>query len=255
MEAGRLLLEARELVGQATPGGWRAWLEANCEVSETLAQKYMRVARALPELLAGPNPPRVADLSFRQALEVVATNAELVQEVPEPHQAEAADAAIDSVERNDPINTRWVVGAVIHKYSPQELPPVRRGQEHGPARSEGGPGAEETREWDEPVSQPEEYLLEKERRPFSEAAHAGLADATRESEAWWLRLAAEVRDRYPSWTGGRGVRPPAVAEAVFAVAAAIWEARRQLEWSWEADHERGGGRNPYHRPGPGDGGP
>src|SRR5690242_3025151 len=62
LEAGRLLLEAK---GRLEHGQWLPWLQANCDVSERLAQKYMRVAKELPKL-DPENTPRVADLSFRQ---------------------------------------------------------------------------------------------------------------------------------------------------------------------------------------------
>ncbi|MEJ7810410.1 MAG: DUF3102 domain-containing protein [Gemmatimonadaceae bacterium] len=64
--AGRLLLEAKARVGH---GGWLPWLRANCACSERTAQAYMRVARR--DLGAG-DPQRVADLSFRGALAMLA---------------------------------------------------------------------------------------------------------------------------------------------------------------------------------------
>lgn len=68
LEAGRLLLEAKAAVGH---GGWSAWLAAHCAVSERTAQGYMRVAKHAAELGAG-DPRRVADLSLRGALAMLA---------------------------------------------------------------------------------------------------------------------------------------------------------------------------------------
>jgi len=68
IEAGRLLLEAKAAVGH---GGWSAWLGARCGFSERTAQGYMRVARHAAELGAG-DPQRVADLSLRGALAMLA---------------------------------------------------------------------------------------------------------------------------------------------------------------------------------------
>ena len=60
--AGMLLIEAKKLVPH---GEWLPWLKANCGTSERTAQAYMKVAKA--------NPQRVADLSFREALNSLAT--------------------------------------------------------------------------------------------------------------------------------------------------------------------------------------
>src|SRR5262245_28534000 len=70
IEAGSLLIQAKECVRH---GEWLSWLEEHCELDERLAQKYMQVARELPKLQA--NTPRVADLSFRGSLELVAKDA------------------------------------------------------------------------------------------------------------------------------------------------------------------------------------
>jgi hypothetical protein len=65
IEAGKHLIEAK---AQVAHGQWRAWISANCQFSERTAQAYMQVAsniEGLPERKA----QRVADLSFRAALE------------------------------------------------------------------------------------------------------------------------------------------------------------------------------------------
>jgi hypothetical protein len=84
LKAGQLLLEAKGAIGH---GGWIAWLKKNCQVSDRLAQKYMRVARELPKLDAA-NTPRVADLSFREALRLTAQNASVITKSPEEDRQE-----------------------------------------------------------------------------------------------------------------------------------------------------------------------
>lgn len=46
LSVGRMLLEAK---AQVDHGGWRTWIEANCVFGEREAQRYMKVARELPE--------------------------------------------------------------------------------------------------------------------------------------------------------------------------------------------------------------
>jgi hypothetical protein len=64
IEAGRLLIEAKALVGH---GNWLPWLQANCTVTARSAQTYMLVARQFTELDAA-KCATVAHLSFRDAL-------------------------------------------------------------------------------------------------------------------------------------------------------------------------------------------
>jgi hypothetical protein len=64
IEAGKLLMEAKALVGH---GNWLVWLEENCGFSERTAQGYMRLARLDPT-----KAQRVADLSLREALKALA---------------------------------------------------------------------------------------------------------------------------------------------------------------------------------------
>ena len=82
LEAGRLLLEAKTLCDH---GDWAAWLSINFKGSARTAQRYMQVARELPsrlERLREPNATRVADLSFRQALGMVARDARDLSRYP-----------------------------------------------------------------------------------------------------------------------------------------------------------------------------
>jgi hypothetical protein len=80
IEAGRLLLEAKAVVGH---GGWGPWLTQNCdEVSPRTAQDYMRLAEHY-----GSNPQRAADLptSIREALRIAARdNKERLERLCDP---------------------------------------------------------------------------------------------------------------------------------------------------------------------------
>lgn len=67
--AGNLLNEAKTKVGH---GGWLDWLRGGCHLSERTAQAYMRAAREYPKL-EPEKAQRVADLSFRQAMLVMAS--------------------------------------------------------------------------------------------------------------------------------------------------------------------------------------
>jgi hypothetical protein len=90
LEAGQLLIQAKERVQH---GMWLTWLKSHCDIDERLAQKYMRVAHHL-EKLDPANTPRVADLSFRQALHLIAENfqtARKLQKLPEEQQAEVLE--------------------------------------------------------------------------------------------------------------------------------------------------------------------
>jgi hypothetical protein len=66
--AGELLIEAKARVAH---GEWLPWLKANFDFSEKTAQNYMRLAREWPKLVEA-NPQRVADLSCREALRLLA---------------------------------------------------------------------------------------------------------------------------------------------------------------------------------------
>jgi hypothetical protein len=63
MEAGRLLIQAKDQIGH---GGWLRWLKANTSVSERTAQNYMSVARDLPKSAV------TADLTLDGALKLLA---------------------------------------------------------------------------------------------------------------------------------------------------------------------------------------
>lgn len=63
IEAGTLLIEAKELVSH---GQWASWLNANVGFSERTARRYMQLARS------GLKRPRVAELGIRGAAEAIA---------------------------------------------------------------------------------------------------------------------------------------------------------------------------------------
>jgi hypothetical protein len=67
IECGRLLLEAKETVQH---GGWDAWVREHCVFSPRTAQLYVKVFRHVEDDPA--NPQRVADLSLREASQLVA---------------------------------------------------------------------------------------------------------------------------------------------------------------------------------------
>jgi hypothetical protein len=66
MRAGDALLAARPKVAH---GGWAHWLHRNCDVSERMANNYMRLAEGRAQIEA--NRKRVSDLSVRGALTLI----------------------------------------------------------------------------------------------------------------------------------------------------------------------------------------
>ncbi len=98
MAAGALLLEARRLVPH---GQWGSWLREHCHVSERTAQAYMQVARQLPARLEAAGADKsaaVADLTLREALQLVAEHPHQTATTPQhqstpdlPEPAPAAD--------------------------------------------------------------------------------------------------------------------------------------------------------------------
>jgi hypothetical protein len=72
IEAGLLLIEAK---GRIEHGGWLPWVGANGRFSERTAQSYMQVSRRAAEL-GWSDPQRAADLSYREALAMLAKPSE-----------------------------------------------------------------------------------------------------------------------------------------------------------------------------------
>jgi phage N-6-adenine-methyltransferase len=66
--AGRLLRQAKKIVGH---GGWGAWLDGNFELSDRTARAWMQLADEW-EQLDEPNRQRVAEMSLREALSFIA---------------------------------------------------------------------------------------------------------------------------------------------------------------------------------------
>ena len=95
VECGRLLIEAKEVVGH---GGWLAWVEANTEVGARQCQTYMQLAKGWPEIESNTSPD--SHLTIRDALKLLAppkpkpkpkTTVEYIidedaEEEPPPHQ-------------------------------------------------------------------------------------------------------------------------------------------------------------------------
>jgi hypothetical protein len=86
VRTGQLLIEAKRQI--ARHGEWLPWLESNCCVPIRLAQKYMFVAREAAKLDEA-DTPRVAYLSFREALVEFGRGAAAVTKIPEADKAEA----------------------------------------------------------------------------------------------------------------------------------------------------------------------
>ena len=61
IEVGRLLIEAKEQLENGH-GSWLKWLSERVDISERMAQHYMRLAREYP------NPNAISDLGFTKAL-------------------------------------------------------------------------------------------------------------------------------------------------------------------------------------------
>lgn len=67
-EAGELLIQAKKLAGH---GNWLPWLETNCHVSASMAEKYVKIAKGW-DMLTGKNPEHVPNLSIRDAVKLLA---------------------------------------------------------------------------------------------------------------------------------------------------------------------------------------
>jgi hypothetical protein len=87
LEAGRLLVQAKQRIGH---GSWLSWLKESCGIKERTAQVYMRLARELPKLDPA-NAQRVADLSFRQAIAALSRDVKTLGSFREVEQAKLLD--------------------------------------------------------------------------------------------------------------------------------------------------------------------
>jgi DUF3102 family protein len=72
-EAGTLLIQAKAKYGH---GVWGAWLNANCELSERTAQRYMKLAEGRPKLeqIMKSKNATMADLTLAEAERLLAND-------------------------------------------------------------------------------------------------------------------------------------------------------------------------------------
>ncbi|HRK30344.1 MAG TPA: DUF3102 domain-containing protein [Tepidisphaeraceae bacterium] len=99
MNAGKLLIEQKARVAH---GEWGDWLAANIAFSESVAQRYMRLARH-PEIVEQAKASRATDLSVRAALQAMAS--------PEKQTGASTDAS----DRLDELETK--IDAALWKVS------------------------------------------------------------------------------------------------------------------------------------------
>jgi hypothetical protein len=98
MAAGDLLIEAKTLKKRG--GQWLPWLADHCSMSERTAQLYMRLSRNRPEIQA--NTQRVADMSLRGAVELLAPpDAQVEPDLP-PQMLAGESAGQPMLEQNGP---------------------------------------------------------------------------------------------------------------------------------------------------------
>jgi hypothetical protein len=98
-QAGEMLIEAKRLSGH---GNWLPWLEANCRVSASMAEKYVKIAKGW-DLLAVGNPEHVPNLSIRDAVKLLAKPRQPKAEPPETIDAEFSEVTEDNVSQPDPL--------------------------------------------------------------------------------------------------------------------------------------------------------
>jgi Protein of unknown function (DUF3102) len=97
INAGNLLIEAK---AQLAHGQWLPWLAEHCQLPERTAQAYMRVARSFGKL-DEEKRNAVADLSFRDALNSLASTGLILKQLP----PESYDRALASVEDHEHAET------------------------------------------------------------------------------------------------------------------------------------------------------
>lgn len=99
-QAGEMLIEAKRLAGH---GNWLPWLEANCRVSASMAEKYMKIAKGW-DLLAAGNPEHVPNLSIRDAVKLLAKPRSSKAEAPPTIDAEFSEVAVEPTHPSDPLS-------------------------------------------------------------------------------------------------------------------------------------------------------
>jgi hypothetical protein len=96
--AGRLLIEAK---ARLKHGQWRQWLRDKCPAPERTCQAYMQVVRAFDALGDEAKAQRVADLSFRAALQEFSVASDLIEAADGRDHADAWRRAIKQVRIED----------------------------------------------------------------------------------------------------------------------------------------------------------
>lgn len=91
-QAGEMLIEAKRLAGH---GNWLPWLETNCRVSASMAEKYVKIAKGWDVLAAG-NPEHVPNLGIRDAVKLLAKPRSPKDEMPPTIDAEFTELAAEA---------------------------------------------------------------------------------------------------------------------------------------------------------------
>lgn len=99
-QAGEMLIEAKRLAGH---GNWLPWLETNCRVSASMAEKYMKIAKGWDTLAAG-NPEHVPNLSIRDAVKLLAKPRSSKVETPPTIDAEFSEVVAEPPPSKDPMS-------------------------------------------------------------------------------------------------------------------------------------------------------
>lgn len=107
-DAGSALLEAKALVPH---GEWETWLKANFKGGSRTAQRYMRVAKRWPEIMA--KATCVSDLTVNEALRVLEAKDDLQEALALKEEADAVFHELDvlkaAVESAQPEGLRFII--------------------------------------------------------------------------------------------------------------------------------------------------
>jgi hypothetical protein len=95
MRVGDLLIEAKKLVKH---GEWLPWLAQHCDMSESLAQRYMRLARARTEIEAKTD--NCTDLSILSAMKLLAAPLDEEESEEDSESDKAGSAASGRTAKN-----------------------------------------------------------------------------------------------------------------------------------------------------------
>jgi DUF3102 family protein len=123
MGAGDLLLEAK---AQIPHGQWLPWLQDYCQVSERMAQRYIRLARNRGVIEA--KTTSVSDLTLNGALalltvpgtaEKTVTSAEALEAIQDKAEAARRQVIFDAIQSNSD-----AIAALSQKYVPADYVPT-----------------------------------------------------------------------------------------------------------------------------------